>query len=83
MKKFFFSVCLFVSLAGMNVAAAEEVNASVPPAAPAAGAAPAEKADPDIAQRVADLEAYVNNVARGADAADAKVKSNISAAGYL
>jgi Amt family ammonium transporter len=44
-------------------------------------AADAVKADPDMEQRVKDLEAYVNNVARGADAADAKVKSNIGGAG--
>ena len=42
---------------------------------------PPAKADPDINQRVADLEAYINNVSRGADAADAKVKSNVSVAG--
>jgi Amt family ammonium transporter len=61
--------------------AAEEVKASVPPGAPAAPAAPAAKTDPDIAQRVADIEAYINNAARGADAADAKVKSNVSGSG--
>src|SRR5215471_18197210 len=33
------------------------------PAAPAAAA----KADPSIEQRIADLEAYVNNAARGSD----------------
>ena len=35
------------------------------------------RAEPDLAQRVADLEAYVGNGARGADAADAKVSSKI------
>ncbi len=35
------------------------------------------RAEPDLAQRVADLEAYVGNGARGADAADAKVSSRI------
>lgn len=58
-------------------AAAAPATAAAAPAAPAAGA----KADPDLAQRVADLEAYVNNGARGADAADAKVKSNVSGSG--
>src|SRR5439155_23125673 len=59
----------------------EEVKASVPPTTEAAPAAPAALADPDLAQRVADLEAYVNNAARGADATGAKVKSNISGSG--
>jgi len=40
-------------------------------------AAPAKKADPDLQQRVADLEAYVGNGARGSDAADAKVSSKL------
>jgi Amt family ammonium transporter len=40
-----------------------------------------DKADPSIEQRVADLEAYVNNSARGADAADATVSSKVSGAG--
>ena len=31
----------------------------------------------DLEQRVADLEAYVNNGSRGSDAADAKVSSKI------
>src|SRR6267378_7880942 len=39
--------------------------------------APAKKADPDLQQRVADLEAYVGNGARGSDAADAKVSSKL------
>jgi len=51
------------------------------PALFAADADPPTKADPDINQRVADLEAYINNVARGGDAADAKVKSNVGVAG--
>jgi Amt family ammonium transporter len=37
----------------------------------------AKKADPDINQRVADLEAYVSNGARGSDAADSKVSSKL------
>ena len=36
---------------------------------------------PSLEQRVADLEAYVNNAARGADAANAHVASNISGPG--
>jgi ammonium transporter, Amt family len=39
------------------------------------------KADPSIEERIADLEAYVNNTARAADAADATVSSKISGAG--
>ena len=39
------------------------------------------KSDPTIEQRVADLEAYVNNTARGADAVDATVSSKVSGAG--
>jgi Amt family ammonium transporter len=38
-------------------------------------------ASPSLEQRVADLEAYVNNSARGADAANASVASNISGSG--
>lgn len=39
------------------------------------------KAPPSLDQRVADLEAYVNNVGRGSDAADSTVASNIGVAG--
>ena len=67
MKKLFLSLLIaVVGFSGLVARAAE---------------APPAKADPTIDQRVADLEAYVNNVARGADAADAKVKSNVSGAG--
>jgi Amt family ammonium transporter len=38
-------------------------------------------ATPSIEQRVADLEAYPNNAARGADAANAQVGSNVSGPG--
>src|SRR5205807_2460070 len=38
-------------------------------------------ASPSIEQRVADLEAYMNNAARGADATHANVSSNINNAG--
>ncbi len=67
MKKLFFS--LLIAVVGFSGLVSR--GAEAPPA----------KADPTIDQRVADLEAYVNNVARGADAADAKVKSNVSGAG--
>ncbi len=39
------------------------------------------KGDPSLEERVGDLEAYVNNVGRAADAADSKVTSNISGPG--
>jgi Amt family ammonium transporter len=47
------------------------------PASAAGSSSPATKADPDLAQRVADLEAYVSNGARGSDAADSKVASKL------
>jgi Amt family ammonium transporter len=46
--------------------------------AAATAAANAAKAEPDLAQRIADLEAYVGNGARGSDAADAKVGSKLA-----
>ena len=36
---------------------------------------------PSLEQRVADLEAYMNNAARAADAADARVSSNVMGSG--
>src|SRR5438128_8705136 len=38
-------------------------------------------ASPSLEQRVADLEAYVNNSARGSDSANPKTASNISGSG--
>lgn len=49
-------------------------------AADAPAAAPTPK-DPSIEQRIADLEAYVNNGARGADVATNNVKSNVAGPG--
>ncbi|MDO8519664.1 MAG: ammonium transporter [Deltaproteobacteria bacterium] len=40
-----------------------------------------DKAAPGLDQRVADLEAYVNNGGRGADAVDSTVSSNVGGAG--
>ena len=60
-----------------NAVASSVTNSVSSTTAPAAGA----KADPDLTQRVADLEAYVNNGARGADAADAKVSSKVPGSG--
>jgi Amt family ammonium transporter len=58
------------------------------PAAPAPTAAPASatpspgaKTDPTLEQRVADLEAYVNNGARGSDDPNAKFSSKVSGSG--
>src|SRR5205814_2540064 len=41
----------------------------------------APSASPSLEQRVTDLEAYVNNRARGSDSANAKTASNISGSG--
>jgi len=49
-------------------------------AADAAETASPPKAEPNLEQRIADLEAYVNNVGRGSDAADAKVTSKLDGA---
>src|SRR5947209_5934858 len=38
-------------------------------------------ASPSIEQRVSDLEAYINNSARGSDSANAKTASNVSGSG--
>ena len=58
---------------------AEFSQAQTPTNASPAGTAPA--ASPSLEQRVADLEAYVNNSARGSDSANAKSASNISGSG--
>src|SRR5207245_3108180 len=42
---------------------------------------PSPTASPSLEQRVSDLEAYMNNSARGADAANAQIGSNISGPG--
>src|SRR6267143_12615 len=48
---------------------------------PAQTATPAPGASPSLEQRVADLEAYVNNSARGSDSESAKTASNLSGSG--
>ena len=53
---------------------------SLPSASPARSAK-ALQAGPSLEQRVADLEAYVNNSARGADSANAPIASNIAGPG--
>src|SRR5437763_12320916 len=42
---------------------------------------PVPSASPSLEQRVADLEAYVNNAARGSDSVNAKSESNIPGPG--
>ncbi|MDP9291157.1 MAG: ammonium transporter [Verrucomicrobiota bacterium] len=42
---------------------------------------PAPLQTPTVEQRISDLEAYVNNGARGSNAADAKVSSNVAGPG--
>lgn len=76
------SLFLFVSLGPVGLlGAATEAAGSVPTnvvaTVAAAVAEPPKKADPNIDQRVADLEAYLNNVSRGSDAADSKVSSKL------
>ena len=58
--------CLFFALGQLSSA---QTSASSP------------SASPSLEQRVADLEAYVNNSARGADAANGQTISNISGPG--
>src|SRR3981081_1478761 len=45
------------------------------------GSTPSASASPSLEQRVTDLEAYMNNAARGADAANAQINSNLSGPG--
>lgn len=56
------------------------VTAWIAPVGVFAADAPA-KADPTLEQRIVDLEAYMNNAARGADAPDAKITSKVGGAG--
>src|SRR5436305_1524889 len=65
----FGAVLLFANVSRAQTA----TNTGPAPTAPAAS--------PSLEQRVADLEAYVNNSARGSDSVDAKIASNISGAG--
>ena len=61
MKKLLLSLTLFAALFGsLSVARA----ADAPPAAPAAAPAAPKLKDPSVEERLADLEAYVNNGAR-------------------
>lgn len=74
MKNCILNLLLMVSLIhGARAMAAEEVHGSA--------SAGSSKSDPSLEQRVADLEAYINNGYRGSDAADATVASKIAGAG--
>lgn len=59
---------------------AQETQATAP-VAEAPAVTGTAKAEPSLDQRVADLEAYINNTARGSDAADSKVASKVPGAG--
>jgi Amt family ammonium transporter len=68
-----------VSLLTAIIAFSSPLDAQTPasPSASPARSATALQAAPSLEQRVADLEAYVNNSARGADALNAPIVSNI------
>ncbi len=91
-KIWFLYALFFVSLIFYSSAKADETvnpgntitvsQATEPAAAAPASTAPAgAKADPTLEQRISDLEAYINNSARGSDAPDTKVNSKIGGAG--
>ncbi|MGI8966061.1 MAG: ammonium transporter, partial [Limisphaerales bacterium] len=65
MKKFFYLILCAFSFFSFSTRAADPVTN-----------APAGPKDPTMEQRVADLEAYLNNVGRAADTATNNVKSN-------
>src|SRR5688572_15477038 len=79
MKKFLFSLLMMTAVATSQVGAAEAASTNAPPAAAAPAAA--EPGAPSLEQRVAEIEAYFNNVQRPSDTAEPKVKSNISGPG--
>ncbi len=62
-------IALLPLLAGWATLSAQTPAPATPPAAPAAATAPATPAEPTVEQRIADLEAYVNNTARTPDVA--------------
>ncbi len=79
MKKLLLSILMTAGLALGNAHAAEATNAA-PAAVEAAPAAAADElAAPNLEQRIADIEAYMNNGAR--PSAEAKVKSNVAGPG--
>jgi len=86
-KKTVFLSFIALSILMLGTSLKAQVPAPLPSAPPAAAPvaapapAPGAKADPTLEQRVNDLEAYINNTARGADAADAKITSKVGGAG--
>ncbi|HEX5034487.1 MAG TPA: ammonium transporter [bacterium] len=73
---------LLVMTAGVAYGQTEAPPAEAPAAAPAPAAATGSaKSEPSLEQRIADLEAYVNNGARGSDAPDSTVTSKVGGAG--
>ncbi|MBI2891176.1 MAG: ammonium transporter [Nitrospirae bacterium] len=68
---------LAVVLAGCSVSAQEGMQEAPPTVAVEPASAPRS----DLDQRVADLEAYVNNTGRGADAAGSGLTSKVAGAG--
>jgi Amt family ammonium transporter len=83
MKKILLTITLLAATLATPLRAADaDTNAPAAAAtAPAAAAATPALKDPTMEQRVADLEAYINNAARAADTATNNVKSNISGSG--
>lgn len=79
MKKFLTVLFFSIACTGLHYSASAQDSATnaVAAATNAVAAAGTKKADPDINQRVADLEAYVSNGSRGSDATDAKVSSKL------
>ena len=67
MKKLLLLLSL-ISLVGVSALKAQDTPAAAAPA-PAAAAEAAKPAEPTVEQRIADLEAYVNNAARTPDVA--------------
>src|ERR1700704_6394954 len=69
MKKIILNLAMLIALGATTwvVRAADEPTPPAAAAAPAAASAIPKRADPNVEQRLADLEAYVNNGARVAD----------------
>ena len=71
-KKLITSMAALVLFGALGLSAVHAQDTNAPAAAAAA------PTDPDLAQRVADLEAYMGNGARGSDAAGATVGSKLA-----
>src|SRR6266478_3790082 len=76
MKKtiLYMTLSLALNLSPLSIFAADSTTNAAPAASPAT---PTAKAEPDTNQRLADLEAYVSNGARGSEADNAKVSSKL------